>query len=658
MFRSKLISLFLLAALVLSACAPAATPAATPAPAASGGGQATPAPANTSAPAAPEPKDKESFVQMTFGDPQTLDPHTDYESAGAAVLQNIYENLVTFDGASPTKFVPLLAEAIPTPVVNGDGSVTYTWQIKDGVKFQNGDTLTAEDVAYSMWRTMMGDSNTPSALMIEPFFAVQDVTLLVDASGALADDHDALVAAPAAKLQAACEKIKAAVTFDETARTVSMTLVRPWGPFLNTLAGGPWGAIVDKQWVAGQGEWDGDCATWQNYYGLPVENGKLVNLTNGTGPYVLDHWTPEDEIVLTANADYWRGAAALKRVVIKNVTEFGTRFAALQAGDADGISIGSKADEVQMDTLVRDECDLATGACQTVNPDGILRAYRHLVPTSRTNAFFTFQIADSSTLVGSGLLDGAGIPRGFFSDPHVRKAFNYCFDWDTYIKDVQLGDAAQSLALTLPGQPGYDGAPAYSYDLSKCAEEFKASTLTSADGASLWDTGFYLQLAYNTGNTQRQSVAEILAAGLAQVNPKFFVAPVAEPWPLFLASQRAKALPLFISGWGEDIHDPHNWYAPHLLGNYAARQNLPADLKAKYKTLIDEGAVELDQAKRAEIYSRLNQLVYDDAPEIILSYQFTTRYEPLYLQGWADGLNANPLINSNTNNYYFYQLSK
>jgi len=211
--------------------------------------------------------------------------------------------------------------------------------------------------------------------------------------------------------------VKATVSFDDAPRTVTMNLVRPWGPFLATLAGGAWASVIDKDWAIEQGDWDGDCATWQNFYGIPSESGIIRDKTNGTGPYRLDHWSPNDEIVLVANPNYRKGEAALKRIVIKNVIEFGTRFAALQAGDADSIALGSKADEVQMDTLVRDECNIDTGECATVNPNGILRAYHGLVPTSRTNTFFTFQIAEGSTLIGSGQLDGSGIPPDFFSDP-------------------------------------------------------------------------------------------------------------------------------------------------------------------------------------------------------------------------------------------------
>jgi peptide/nickel transport system substrate-binding protein len=666
------IVLLVIAGLVVAACTPAATPTPPPQPAATQAPAATspaaappteePAPAQPTAPPAPAEagsKDPTTFTLVSFGDPETLDPHVDYESAGSNVLQNIYEGLVTFAGPDPTEFKPLLTESIPEPVRTDDGGVSYTWNIIDGVNFHNGDALTTEDVAYSFWRTLLvGDPNAPTILMIEPFFAVTDPTELVDPSGALIGDPEALKAADAAALEAACQRVKDAVTFDEANRTVTMKLVQPWGPFIATLGGGGWAYVVDKKWVAEQGDWDGDCKTWQNFYGIPSESGVLRDKTNGTGPYVLDHWTPGEEVVLTANPDYRLGEAAIKRVVIRNVTEFGTRFSMLQAGDADAITLGSKADEVQMDTLVRDECNKDTGECTTINPDGILRVYGGLPSTSRTDILLTFTVAEGSTFIGSGKLDSEGIPPDFFSDVHVRRAFNYCFDWDTYIHDVLLNQGTQSAALSLPGQPGYEGSPHYTFDLDKCAEEFRAATLTSEAGASLWDTGFYMQIGYNAGNTARQSIAEILAANVSQVNPNFLISPIALPWPTFLRVQRAKQFPAVSVGWGEDLHDPHNWYSPHLVGTYADRQNLPQEMLDKYRGLVDQGVAELDPAKRAAIYSELNQLVYEDAPKIILATATQKYYEPLYMQGWHNGVNMNPLLSSTYTNFYWYDLSK
>jgi peptide/nickel transport system substrate-binding protein len=583
---------------------------------------------------------------MTFGDPSELDPAYNYETAGGGQLFNIYEGLVSFEGADATKFKAVLAEAIPDPTPTDDGGSQYVWQIKKGVKFHDGSEMTPEDVAFSFWRVLLkADPNTPGFLMTEPFFKTFDAAELVDPSGALDGDPDGLKAQPAAKLEAACQTVKDAITFDNEAGTVTMKLAQPWGPFVATIAQ-RWASVTSKAWVAANGEWDGECSTWQNFYGIPSESLALRDKTNGTGPYMLDHWTPGEEIVLTAFDDYWGGAPTIKRVVTKNVGEFGTRFAALQAGDADRITPGSPADWAQMDTLVREECNAETGECTEVNPDGILRVIKPLISLSRTDLGMNQAIPEDSPFIGSGKLDGEGIPTNFFSDVHIRRAFNYCFDYETYIADVQFGEAVRSLALTLPGQPGYDGSPIYEYDLDKCKAEFEAAELKTEDGSQgVMDVGFYVQLGYNTGNTARQTMAEILAANLGDVSDgKFIVNPVALPWPTYLRVVRVKQMPLAVAGWQEDIHDPHNWYVPYIQTTYGSRFNISQELLDKYNPLISSGAAETDFDKRAEIYTELNQMIHDDAPYIIMSVLTNRSYEGLYMKGWLGGTSQNPLV--------------
>src|SRR5262249_35064157 len=149
-----------------------------------------------------------------------------------------------------------------------------------------------------------------------------------------------------------------AIVADSSANTVTFHLAQPWGPFLATLANA-WGSVVDKKYTAANGGWDGDCKTWQNFYSPTSEDldkTKLGSAENGTGPYVMDHWTQTQEIVLKAFPDYWRkdplwqggpsGAPKITTIVLKRVANFSTRLAELQAGDADMVQPGSNADWV------------------------------------------------------------------------------------------------------------------------------------------------------------------------------------------------------------------------------------------------------------------------------------------------------------------------
>ena len=280
--------------------------------------------------------DPDTITKVSIGDPLVFDPAACYDTASGEILQNVYETLVFYDGIKTDSFVPQLAESWE---VSADGTV-WTFNIREGVKFHEGGDLTASDVAYSFQRGLLqGGYSTPQWLLAEPFLGVgnDDITAIVD-DFASADDRESLMANDPQVLIDACETVKAAIVADDEAGTVTMTLAQPWGPFLATIANN-WGAIMDKEWVVENGGWDGSCETWQNYYSMADADNPFRAIANGTGAYKLDHWTPDQEVVLTAFEDYWGEPALTERVVLMNVSEFGTRFAMLQAGDADIIYV-------------------------------------------------------------------------------------------------------------------------------------------------------------------------------------------------------------------------------------------------------------------------------------------------------------------------------
>jgi peptide/nickel transport system substrate-binding protein len=77
--------------------------------------------------------------------------------------------------------------------------------------------------------------------------------------------------------------------------------------------------------------------------------------------------------------------------------------------------------------------------------------------------------------------------------------------------------------------------------------------------------------------------------------------------------------PIFFVGWHEDFHDPHNWYVPYLVTTYAARQNVPAEIKDTFVPFINEGVLLSDPEERNAVYRQLNQAVYDNPVGVILA---------------------------------------
>ncbi|MFC2065099.1 ABC transporter substrate-binding protein [Chloroflexota bacterium] len=277
-------------------------------------------------------KDPTTFVSVTSGDPIVLDPAAAYDTASGEIIQNVYDTLVEFDGDRADQFVPELATSW---TVSDDGTI-YTFNIREGVKFHEGGDLTPSDIAYSFQRGLLqGGYASAQLLMAEPFFGVgiDDITGIVD-DFASADDRESLMAVDAATLVAACETVKSKIVADDAAGTVTMTLAQGWGPFLGIIAQG-WASVMDMEWVVENGGWDGSCDTWQNTYAMPDSENPFQAIVNGTGPYKMDYWTQGTELAMDSFDGYWGDAPAIKRVVIMFITEFGTRFAMLQAGDAD-----------------------------------------------------------------------------------------------------------------------------------------------------------------------------------------------------------------------------------------------------------------------------------------------------------------------------------
>ncbi len=180
---------------------------------------------------------------------------------------------------------PCLAESW---TVSPDG-LTYDFTLRSGVKFHNGETMTADDVKFSFDR-YKGAANK---LLKDKVRTVQIVDPL----------------------------------------RVRFVLKEPWPDFLTFYASPATGAgwIVPKKYVEKVGD-DG-------YKKAPV----------GAGPYRFVSFTPGIELAMEAFDQYWRKSPSVKRLVFKSVTEESTRLAMLKRGEADIVySVrGALAQELQ-----------------------------------------------------------------------------------------------------------------------------------------------------------------------------------------------------------------------------------------------------------------------------------------------------------------------
>jgi peptide/nickel transport system substrate-binding protein len=538
-------------------------------------------------------KNPETFVLANYGTLRTLDPAVCYDATGSQRIWNIYETLVFFDGSSTEKYIPLLAVNVPTLENGGispDGK-TYTFHIRRGVKFHEGGELTPEDVAYSIKRAMIVDPDGgPMWMLLE---ALTD-------HGSTRDRDGEIIAGIFEVIGNSVEVNGDSVIFH---------LPRPFPPLLGILAYSA-ASILDREWAISKGCWDGNIKNAAGFNNPAPGHEPLQSIANGTGAYRMKLWEPSKQFVFERFEGYRGPRPALKTAVIKYVKEWSTRKLMLQNGDADRVTV---------DTPYVPEVEAMPGITLYKTPQ-----------LSLTCALFCRQVNPrGNPNIGSGRLDGHGIPPDFFEDVNIRKAFLHAFDRQTYKEDVFNNLVILPTSPNIEGLPYHKDVPVYEFDLNK-----SKGYLQKAWNGEVWQKGFKMVIAHNTGNEMREAAALMLAENLMSLNPQFQIEVRNVEWKDYLVQYRNFLYPIFITGWVADYADPHNFFYSFMhsrgvYGRFLAYKNEEVD------RLCEAGIATVDPAKREQIYARLQYLWYQEAVGIPLYQQINVRAYRDYVHGYV-----------------------
>lgn len=543
-------------------------------------------------------KNPNTFVLANYGNLRTLDPCVAYDVTSSQRLWNIYEPLIFFDGSHTDKFKPILTTEVPSLENGGispDGK-TYTFTIRKGVKFQEGGDLTPEDVVYSFKRNMIADPDGGPMWMLLEALTGKGSTRDRDGKiiDGIFDTIDKCVEAKGDK--------------------VIFHLPKPYPPLMGILNYSS-SVILDKEWAISKGCWDGNIKNAAKYNNPAPGHEPLLKITNGSGPYWMKAWEPNKEFIFERFEGYWGPKPRLKNAIVKYVKEWSTRKLMLQNGDADRVRVDIQyVPEVKaMKGLTLYEVPLlsvtAAFFCQKINPTG-------------------------NPNIGSGKLDGNGIPSEFFSDINVRKAFLHAFDRETYKKDVFNGLVIMPTSPNVEGLAFHKDVPVYEFDLEKSKEYMK-----KAWGGKVWEKGFKMIITHNTGNEMREAAALILAENIMSLNPKFRIEVRNVEWKDYLVKYRQFMYPVFLIGWGADYADPHNFmytfmHSRGVYGRYMAYRNEEVD------RLCEAGIEIIDPKERKKIYHRLQDLWYTEAIAVPLYQQIVVRA----YRDWVKGYMPNAML--------------
>jgi peptide/nickel transport system substrate-binding protein len=393
--------------------------------------------------------------------------------------------------------------------------LTMQFKLREGVTFHNGEPFNAEAVRYSILRPLSdetpGDSRSTYAI-------IEDVEVV--------DEY-----------------------------TVNVITSRP-DPALLARMTGFHTTIVAPEWAA--------------------QGPEVVSReANGTGPYRFVSWSPNEDLVIEANEDYWGDVPSIQRVRLTTIVEQATRVAALRAGD---VHVAKDMPPEEVDSINASDRSRA------------VRAVSNRVP-------FYFMTTELEP----------------YDNPLVRQAINYAANVQGVIDAIVLGNANRVPTIMAPWVFGFNpDLEPYPHDPDRARELLAEAGYPDGVDIDLW----HIQGRYPKDREVAEAMAQEMAAAGIRCTTHLLEASV------FTEMQRAKETPgLVFASWGNWFFDSDNSFVPLFGCEQAAAfgdWRRPYGCNQELEDVIQEARTELDVERRLELYHEANRILYEDAGALFM----------------------------------------
>ncbi|MEZ5099086.1 MAG: ABC transporter substrate-binding protein [Thermoleophilia bacterium] len=213
----------------------------------------------------------------------------------------------------PDGYAPRLAESW-TSQANADGTVTWTFKLRQGAKSCAGNEFTADDVIYSWQRGKSITGASPLVWFLGNVSAIFDLSAVapVGDGDEVTDEDKVLKDTEIKKVDDYTVQFTQLNANEMFPRVLAITFL---GPFDSKVM--QENATEDDPWAHGYTD---------------TKNAP------GFGPYCVTEYTKGTQVVLEANPGYWRGQPQFTKITIRKVPQSANRVGAIKSGDADVIT--------------------------------------------------------------------------------------------------------------------------------------------------------------------------------------------------------------------------------------------------------------------------------------------------------------------------------
>lgn len=484
------------------------------------------------------------FVELVAADADVFNPVLTNSSTSAAVLDMIYPRLVNQDAQTG---VITAGEVATDWDISADGR-TYTFTLRSDVSWSDGQPVTAADFRFTYDALAAVEAASPAADRLNGIDEIET------------PDPNTII-----------------LRLDQADCSVLQRLRLPWLPSHRY------------------------AADYADLAANPLNQQPVVS----AGPFRFAEWTPKGQIVLEANPDYWNGAPAIDRYIVRIEPDASERLRLMANGEAD---------------LTR------LPATELAAAEGLAGAGVHRHP-ARSIEYLALNWADAQNPQPGQDAGGALFPQqphAILGEAAVRRAIALGVDAER-IRTQAYGTAGFAPVSAVP--PSVTWAHAHDLSPYKYAPEAAIGALETAgwidaDGDGVRERNgvrLALSLVTNEENAARGGAADLIAAQLGEIG--FEIAVQRAPFDEVAAQVLAQRFDLALLGWENLPADPGLlplWHseddAPGACVNFTSFQDAEVD------AWLDSAQVApgCDLAVRGDLYRRVQGRVHESLPVLFL----------------------------------------
>ena len=509
-----------------------------------------------------------TITTATIGKPLTFNLALSNDAYSSGLLSYLFEGLTETSWLTD-EVEPLLAESWE----HSDDGLTWTFYLRDDVRWHDGEPFTAQDVEFTFNRIIYNEEIPTSSRAAFQFRYLDDAGewQVAPMTVTTVDDH-----------------------------TVQFVLPTPFAPFLRSM-----GTAIYPRHIL---EAHVDDGTFNDAWGVDSDPSEVI----GTGPYTIESYTPEDRVVLVRNPDYWLHDAEgnalpyIERIVNLLVPTIEDDFAKFRAGEVDAYGMRGQ--------------DFAV--LEPEQESGNFTIYR------RGPAFGT-------VFLGFNLNTGSDPETGdpyvapeqlaWFSNVEFRRAVAHSIDKARIIEEVQHGLGYPQASSISPAAGDFHNPDVrrYDYDVEGANAILDGLGWTDGDGDGFREDAdgnpISFKLVTNVDNDVRARVAAIIDEGLdlIGVDARFEPIEFGDLVGQLTTTFDWEAMIVGLTGGTEPHFGMAVWHSSESLHLWHPNQEAPAtEWEAEIDALYVQGYQELNHERRVEHYHRAQEIVAEQLPLI------------------------------------------